>query len=151
MDQLEPFKVFLLERLDFCPNLFEVYQGGRMVNCGPTSMKIRVRAINWTSICQDNIMVAIEDNNLSDIMDSVASFDMVMTLHDRFIAIILPQQSNIDDIMFTAFRQAVNCTRTEKTFEDKESLCMCMFTENGRVVKMSFKVYSPETLIELSI
>jgi len=26
-----------------------------------------------------------------------------------------------------------------------------MFTENGTVVKMSFKVYSPETLIELSI
>jgi len=28
---------------------------------------------------------------------------------------------------------------------------MSMFTENGTVVKMSFKVYSPETLIELSI
>lgn len=151
MDQLTPFQVYLLEKLDFEPNTFEVYQGGEMVDCGPTSMKIRVRAVNRDSICQDNIWVTIEDNNLLDRLDSISSFDLVMTLHNRFIAIILPQQSNIDDVMFTAFRQAVNCTRDEKSFEDREPLCMCMFTENGRVVKMSFKVYSPETLIELSI
>lgn len=151
MDQLEPFKVFLLERLDFCPNLFEVYQDGRMVNCGRTSMKIRVRAVNWDSVSQDNIMVAIEDNNLSNIMASTASFDVIMTLHDRFIAYILPRHSNINDIMFTTFKWVVNYTRDKKHFENREPLCMSMFTENGKVVKMSFKVYSPETLIELSI
>lgn len=74
-----------------------------------------------------------------------------MTLHDRFIAYILPRHSNIDDIMFTTFKWVVNYTRDKKYFENREPLCMSMFTENGKVVKMSFKVYSPETLIELSI
>lgn len=151
MDQLTPFQVYLLEKLDFEPNTFEVYQGGRMINHGRTSMKIRVRAVNRDSVSQDNIVVAIEDNDLSNIMASTASFDVIMTLHDRLIAYILPRHSNIDDIMFTTFKWVVSYTRDEKHFEDKEPLCMCMFTENGRVVKMSFKVYSPETLIELLI
>lgn len=151
MDQLTPFQVYLLEKLDFEPNTFEVYQGGRMINHGRTSMKIRVRAVNRDSVSQDNIVVAIEDNDLSNIMASTASFDVIMTLHDRLIAYILPRHSNIDDIMFTTFKWVVSYTRDEKHFEDREPLCMCMFTENGRVVKMSFKVYSPETLIELLI
>ena len=53
--------------------------------------------------------------------------------------------------MFTTFKWVVNYTRDKKHFENREPLCMSMFTENGKVVKMSFKVYSPETLIELSI
>lgn len=151
MDQLSPLQVFLLERLDFAPSLFEVYQGGRLVNRGLTSMKITVRANDKSVVCQDNIRIAIENNNLSNILDSTASFDIVMTLHDRFIALILPEQSNVDDVMFETFKFAINCTRGEKHFKAKEPLCMSMFTENGNVVKMSFKVYSPETLIELSL
>lgn len=151
MDQLEPFKIFLLEKLDFNPNRFEVYQGGKLVNSGRTSMQIKVNAINKNIVSNNNIKVVIENNNLSNLLDSVASFDMVMTLHDRFIALILPEQSNIDDIMFSTFKYAINCTRREKNFNDKEPLCMSLFTENGKVVKVSFKVYSPETLIELSI
>lgn len=149
MDQLEPFQVFLLERLDFAPNSFEVYQGGRLINRGHTSMKIKVMANNKSIVCQDNIRITIEDNNLSNILNSTAFFDVVMTLHDRFIALILPEQSNIDDIMFETFKHIVSCTRDEKHFRDKEPLCMSMFTENGNVVKISFKVYHPETLIEL--
>ena len=151
MDQLEPFKVFLLERLDFAPNSYEVYQNGNLIDQGYTSMNIKVRSNSKVSVSPNNIQVFIESNNLSTILDSKASFDMVMTLQDRFIAITLPEESNIDDIMFTTFRCVVNCTRKEKNFKDKEPLCMSMFTENGNVVKMSFKVYSPETLIELSV
>lgn len=151
MDRLEPFKIFLLESLDFAPNSYEIYQGGRLIDQGYTSMKIKVKAHNKNLVCQDNIRVTIEHNNLSNILDSSALFDMVMTLNDRFIALILPEQSNIDDIMFTSFKYFVNCTRDEKYFNDKEPLCMSMFTEHGNVVKMSFKVYSPETLIELSL
>lgn len=114
-------------------------------------MKIKVRAIEKNSIAQDNLRVSIECNNLSEILDSSASFDMVMTLHDRYIAVVLPEQTNINDIMFSTFPMVVQYTRHEKYFKDKEPLCMSMFTENGTVVKMSFKVYSPETLIELSI
>ena len=151
MDKLTPFQVFLLERLDFSPNTYEVYQGGSLVKRGFTSMKIRVRAIEKNSIAQDNLRVSIEDNNLSEILDSLASFDMVMTLHDRYIAVVLPEQTNINDIMFNTFPMVVQYTRQEKYFQDKEPLCMSMFTDNGNVVKMSFKVYTPETLIELSI
>lgn len=151
MDQLTPFQVFLLERLDFSPNSYEIYQGGKLIKNGATSMEIKVRAIEKNSIAQDNLRVSIENNNLSDILDSTASFDMVMTLHDRYIAVVLPEQTNINDIMFTTFPMVVKYTRFEKFFKDKEPLCMSMFTENGNVVKMSFKVYSPETLIELSI
>lgn len=150
MDQLEPFKVFLLEGLDFAPNFYEVYQGGSMIDHGCTSMKISVRSNNKYEVCQDNIRLFIQNNNLSSILDSTALFDMVMTLHDRFIAVILPKHSNIDDIMFSTFKWAVNYTREEKYFKDREPLCMSIFTENGNVVKVSFKVYSPETLIELS-
>ena len=151
MDKLEPFKVFLLEKLDFAPNSYEVYQAGRLIDYGYTSMRIKVQSRNKSTVSQDNILVFIENNNLSSILDNTASFDMVMTLHDRFIALILPEQSNINDVMFSTFKFAVNCTRKEKHFCDKEPLCMSMFTENGNVVKLSFKVYSPETLIELSI
>lgn len=151
MDQLEPFKVFLLDKLDFAPNSYEVYQGGKEIDRGHTSMKIRVRSCDKTSVSQDNIHVSIENNNLSTILEDTASFDLVMTLHDRFIAIILPERSNIDDTMFALLKCVVNTTRKEKNFRNKEPLCMSMFTENGNVVKISFKVYSPETLIELSI
>lgn len=149
MDQLEPFKVFLIESLDFSPNSYEVYQGGKLIDRGCTSMNIRVRSCCKNSVQQDNIRVFIDNNNLSSILENMASFDIVMTLQDRFIALILPEISNIDDVMFTTFRWIVNCTRKEKNFREKEPLCMSMFTDNGRVVKMSFKVYSPETLIEL--
>lgn len=151
MDQLKPLQVFLLERLDFTPNSFEVYQGGRLINRGLTSMKIKVRANNKSIVCNNNIQISIENNNLSNILDSTAFFDIVITLHDRFIALILPEQSNIDDIMFKTFKWAVSCTRDEKHFKEKEPLCMSIFTENGKVVKMNFKVYFPETLIELSL
>lgn len=151
MDNLTPFQVFLLERLDFSPNTYEIYQGGKLIKRGFTSMKIKVRAIEKNSIAQDNLKVSIEDNNLFEILDSFASFDMVMTLHDRYIAVVLPEQTNINDIMFSTFPLVVQYTRQEKYFQDKEPLCMSMFTDNGNVVKMSFKVYSPETLIELSI
>lgn len=151
MDNLTPFQVFLLERLEFLPNTYEIYQGGNLVKRGFTSMEIRVRAIEKNSIAQDNLRVSIEHNNLSEILDSSASFDMVMTLHDRYIAVVLPEQTNINDIMFSTFPMVVQYTRQEKYFHDKEPLCMSMFTDNGKVVKMSFKVYSPETLIELSI
>ena len=105
MDQLEPFKVFLLEGLDFAPNFYEVYQGGSMIDHGCTSMKISVRSNNKYEVCQDNIRLFIQNNNLSSILDSTALFDMVMTLHDRFIAVILPKHSNIDDIMFSTFKR----------------------------------------------
>ena len=114
-------------------------------------MKIKVMTNNKSVVCQDNIRITIEDNNLSNILNSTAFFDIVMTLHDRFIALILPEQSNIEDIMFKTFKYAISCTREEKHFKEKEPLCMSIFTENGDVVKMSFKVYSPETLIELSL
>ena len=151
MDKLAPFKIFLLESLDFTPNLYEVYQGGKLIDRGHTSMNIKVRSSSTNPVAQDKIKVFIENNNLTSRLDDVASFDTVMTLQDRFIAIILPEVSNIEDIMFSTFKWVVNCTRKEKNFRDKEPLCMSMFTENGRVVKVSFKVYSPETLIELSI
>ena len=151
MDQLKPFQVFFLEKLDFAPNSFEVYQKGRLINQGLTSMKIKVRTDNKNAVCQNNIKVSIENNNLSNILESTAFFDIVTTLQDRFIALILPKQSNINDMIFNIFKYAINCTRDEKHFKDKEPLCMSMFTENGNVVKMSFKVYSPETLVELSL
>lgn len=152
MDQLTPFQIFLLERLDFSPNRFEIYQGGKLIKSGYTSMEIHVRSKNnSTHVAEDNVRVSIENNNLSNILNSNAAFDMVMTLHDRFIAFILPRKTNRNDIMFTTFSTVVSYTREEKNFEGKEPLCMSMFTENGNVVKMSFKVYSPETLIELSI
>ena len=151
MDQLTPFQVFMLERLDFSPNKYEIYQGGQLIDSGHTSMSISVRAIDKTMVTNDNIVVNIMNNNLSYILDSSSSYDMVMTLHDRFIALILPQQSNINDIMFQTFPMMVQYTRSYKRFADKEPLCMSMFTNNGNVEKMSFKVYSPETLIELFI
>lgn len=151
MDQLTPFQVFMLERLDFSPSRYEVYQGGKLIDSGFTSMSIHVRAKDKTVVANDNIVVSIIDNNLSHILNSNSSYDIVTTLHDRFIALILPQRSNINDIMFQTFSWAIKHTRSFKNFADKEPLCMSMFTQNGKVVKMSFKVYSPETLIELSL
>lgn len=151
MDRLTPFQVYMLERLDFSPNKYEIYQGGQLIDSGFTSMSISVRALDKTVVANDNISVNINNNNLSHLLNSSSSYDLVMTLHDRFIAVILPKQSNINDIMFQTFPMMVQYTRSYKRFADKEPLCMSMFTNNGNVVKISFKVYSPETLIELSI
>ena len=151
MDQQQPFLTFFIERVDFSPEKFKVYQDGQLKKQGSTSMIIRMRTKNQIPVCQDNIQVSIENNNLTEILDSTALFDTVMSLHDRLIALILPEQTNIQDTMFALFKQVVACTRYEKFFKEKEPICMSIFTDNGYVVKMSFKVYSPETLIELSI
>lgn len=98
MDQLTPFQVFLLERLDFAPNSFEVYQGERLINRGHTSMKIKVMTNNKSIVCQDNIRITIEDNNLSNILNSTAFFDVVMTLHDRVITLISSLSERIADL-----------------------------------------------------
>lgn len=151
MDQHKPFQVFLLEQLDFSPNRYEIYQDGRLQENGTTNMTIRVRSLNKMVVAMDNIQVNITNNNLSRLLDSKSSYDVVMTLHDRFLALILPRKSNIDDMMFHTLSMVTQYTRQSKRFADKEPLCMSMFTSNGRVVKVSFKVYSPETLIELYV
>ena len=111
MDQQQPFQTFFIERVDFSPEKFKVYQDGQLKKQGSTSMIIRMRTKNQIPVCQDNIQVSIENNNLTEILDSTALFDTVMSLHDRLIALILPEQTNIQDTMFALFKQVVACTR----------------------------------------
>ena len=89
MDQLEPFKVFLLERLEFAPNSYEVYQGGQLIDRGYTSMNIKVRSSSKNTVSQDNIKVFIENNNLSSRLNDIfLPSTVVITRNPVFLSVV---------------------------------------------------------------
>ena len=56
MDQQQPFQTFFIERVDFSPEKFKVYQDGQLKKQGSTSMIIRMRTKNQIPVCQDKLL-----------------------------------------------------------------------------------------------
>lgn len=146
MDSYKPFQDFIISAPNyFRPNRYEEYQNGQLISSGNTSM-----VIEFYSNSNGEVICNITSNNLSSKMIST-HFDKCMTLQDRILMLSSPQKSNANILFVTTIRSIIGYTCDKRNYKSNEPVVGSIYTNNGRLVKMSFTMSNPERLMELYI
>ncbi len=141
MDTFTPFKKFELLSFVFQATRYEEFQGGKRIASGSTSILVNCRV-------GESIKCLIGNNDLHTKIMS-CTFDQCVTLKDRILMITCPVNTNVSIPAISAIRMFVGYTRETKFFSDIEPVVGSIYTDCGRVVKISFTMGNPERLIEL--
>lgn len=142
MDTFEPFKEFLFKNIILPIKRYEEYSNGKLLSKDFTNLTIVIEQL------QDKIAVHLVENTLTTKIVSEFEFDLFITLNDRLQLTIFPQETNIEDVLFTQLKWIIDYTRKKKDFTPLEPIVGHVFTDNMNVVKVAFKMSKPERLIE---
>lgn len=144
MDSFQEFQEITIRAKNyFYPSFYEEYEAGRMVSKGSTAMKIE-----FYSDIDGSVVCNISSNDLSGKLSS-ARFDKCITLHDRILMLSCPQKTNANIMVVTMMRAAIGVTCLERNYKRNEPVVCSLYTDDGRLVKMSFTMSNPERLLEL--
>ncbi len=143
MDPHQPFQVVQLQPFFFQASHYEEYKAGQMIDSGDTSILVRC------TLMPDNKIKCIIGNN--DLYSKIMSceFDSCISLHDRLLMMSSPEETNADIIVVTMLQNIIGTTCTSKYYQSTEPVVGSIYTDNGRIVKMSFTMANPERLLEL--
>lgn len=146
MDSFQEFQEITIRAKNyFYPSFYEEYEAGRMVSKGNTTMKIE-----FYSDVDGSVVCNISSNDLPGKLTS-ARFDKCITLHDRILMLSCPQKTNANILAVTMMRATVGVTCLERNYKCNEPVVGSLYTDDGRLVKMSFTISNPERLLELYI
>lgn len=143
MDTFKPFQTVQLNvPLFFQSSRYEEYEAGQLVSQGQTSVLVRCTYMD------DNRIKCIIGNN--DINEKLMSceFDACISLQDRILMFSVPEETNANIIVVTMLQHIIGTTRQTKYYYNIEPVVGSIYTDNGRIVKMSFTMANPERLIE---
>lgn len=142
MDTFEPFKEFQFKNIILPIKRYEEYSKGKLISKGSTSLTIVIEQL------EKKIQVHLVESNLETIISSEFEFDLFITLNDRLQLTINPRKSNIQDATLQMITHVIGYTRESKNFTSNEPIVGHVFTNDMNVVKIAFKMSSPERLIE---
>ena len=125
MDKFPFFLPVKLNSFSFEPSRYDEWQGGKKINSGLTKIKIEC-----TFFEEGNSAVKLVNNDLQSKL-SDCSFDMSVTLEDRVLLLSDPSQL------------------TENNYWPTVPFASSLFSQGGRLVKMTFTMSNPDRLIEL--
>lgn len=145
MDTFEPFKEFQFKNIILPVKRYEEYSNGKLLSSGTTSLTIVIEQLH------DKIAVHLVENTLTTRIISEFEFDLFITLNDRLQLTIFPQETNVEDVLFTQLKWVISHTRKKKDFTSLEPIVGHVFTDNMNIVKVTFKMSNPERLIEFYI
>lgn len=143
MGSHSPFHTVELRPFFFQASRYEEYEAGQIINSGETTILVRC------TIMPDNRIKCIIGNNDLNARLMSCEFDTCISLHDRLLMMSSPQVTNADIIVVTMLQNIVGTTCETKYYHSSEPVVGSIYTDNGRIVKMSFTMANPERLIEI--
>lgn len=144
MDRYNTMQYVRLSDMTFRPHQYVEYSGGHVKSQGLTNLSISI-----SSDASGEIKVALLGNDITKKISSSFIFDKCLTLDDRLLMFISPKKTNTDILVLNTLNAiGIPHTRFLKLFSSIEPVVGSIFTENGRIVKISFTISGPERLIE---
>ena len=145
-DNFEPFQGVRKQNLTFQPSRYEIWIGGKMVNSGKTNHFINAKVINIDGT--EKMEVNFDDKTLHNELAQSNIFDEFITANDRLQLIIVPLQTNVQNMGIMAFQTILGHTRPSKNFNRNEPYCCNLFIIQGIIAKVTFSYSNPEKLLE---
>ncbi len=145
-DKFEPFQGLQKQNFAFQPSRYETWVAGKMVDSG------RTNAIIYANVVQregsEKVEVTFNDQSLNNELSQKNIFDEFVTATDRLQLIVVPAETNAENVAIMMFRMTIGATRQSKNFTKSEPFCCNLFLQNGTIVKVTFSFSNPEKLIE---
>lgn len=135
-DSFTPFQFAEKQPFSFYPVRFAVWQGEHMTDSGPATGVITAEVVATGD--GDGVEVTSSDPVLAPFLVPVCAFDAAVTLADRMQYITVPEQTNVDNIGFSALKSAFGPTRAAKDFAEDEPYGCDLFFENSVLTRLTF-------------
>ncbi len=145
-DKFQPFQNLQKQNFSFQPKRYEIWVGGQMVNSGQTNSQIKATVIKQDS--NELVEVAFSDNKLNNELATKSIFDRYVTATDRLQLIVIPEETNSENMAIMLFKMTIGATRAYKDFNRNEPFCCNLFLQDGVIAKVTFSFSNPEKLIE---
>lgn len=143
MDSYQPFITQKLESFIFKAKRYEEFKNGEKIASGSTTLDVVVKPQ-----CNGQIQCLFANNDLNEKLMST-TFDTCISSHDRLLMMSSPQHTNADVPVISVLQFVIGTTCEERYYQSIEPVVGSIFTEQGKVVKLSFTMANPERLIEL--
>src|SRR5260221_9348962 len=130
-DSFEPFKEVQKQSFVFRASHYELWIEGKMANNGKTGHLINAKVITLDG--QEKVELTFDDQSLHHELAQSNIFDEFVTAKDRLQLIIIPLQTNIENIGITGFRMILGATRQLKIFNRNEPYCCNLFLQEGKI------------------
>lgn len=145
-DTFEPFLIMEKENFAFQPTRYQTWIAGKIVSSGATNSVI------WGNVVkQDNtekVEVTFNDANINNEIALKNTFDVFVTSTDRWQLIIIPEETNVQNVAINMCKITIGATRKRKDFNRNEPFGCNLFLQKGIIAKVTFSFSNPEKLIE---
>lgn len=142
-DRFKPFQRLRIQPFFFYPSRYEVWQKGKIVKQKSVTGKIDGQLFN------NMLRVDFADIDDENEIQNGTCFDIFITQIDRLLLATIPSNEEFGEHDgLTSMRTLIGATRPEKKFSDLEPYCCSLFTQNGRISKISFSFSNPAKLLE---
>ena len=145
-DKFQPFQELQKQNFTFQPLRYEIWVKGKMVKNGHTSSMIKANVVMQNS--SELVEVLFSDENLNDELASRNIFDKLITANDRLQLVVIPQESNSENMGIMMFKMIIGATRKNKHFNNNQPYCCNLFLQNNTLTKITFSFSNQEKLIE---
>lgn len=148
MDKYD-FREYLMTKFDFQASMYSEFQGGALKSRDWVAVHISGELTYDSSCNTKSIRCRIHPNPILYLIDSQFVFDGCRGANDRLLLYSLPEDTNAHiPVLGILNTLRVPPTRTSKIYSCSEPVVGSVFTDNGKVVKVSFTMANPERLIE---
>lgn len=145
-DTFEPFKGLQKQNFQFQPTRYETWMAGKMIDSGRTNSIIAANVIYQDG--SEKMEVTFDDLNLNGELTMKNVFDEFVTAKDRLQLIVIPEETNSENVAIMMFKMTIGATRQRKNFSRGEPFCCNLFMQGGAIAKVTFSFTNPEKLIE---
>lgn len=147
-DKFDSYKVVKMKQdMQFIPARYELWQRGQMVNSGRTNTPVTIKSISNNE--REQYKVSFDDITLEAEITASNIFDIFVTSMDRLQLIIIPNETNSNNVALQMLKMNLGPTRSSKNFDYDEPFCCNLFFQQGQLVKVTFSFSNPEKLLEL--
>lgn len=150
MDTYNSIQLVSLHDFTFTPTMWSEYQGGKLTSqMKKTHVVIKCNKQGRSLLRSERYLFTIESSDSQLMIAPQFEFDRCITSNDRLLCYILPRTTNAEaPVLWTLPAIGIPYTREKKVFSQDEPCAGSIFTEKGRIVKVSFTFGNPERLIE---
>lgn len=146
-DRFQAFQKVKKLKFVFKPSRFEIWMGGKMIENGNVSNQLMASNIKIGD--EEKMVVHFDEPNLYHEIAPEQVFDEFITANDRLQLLIIPNETNSENMALVMFKAVIGPTRKEKNFSNTEAFCCNLFLKNQIISKITFSFSNPEKLVEL--
>lgn len=147
MDSFQPLKYHTIEQIYVEATRYKEWQGGQCVSEGRTSLTFTAQ----------KVLPGVEGEGCYDCachcsdfnMDTHFDFDTIISLPDRLMLCMCPQECNVRDLTIEMLKNCLGATRQSAHITPTRPVTVSMFFDGGEIAQIAFKLQNPERIIEL--